>query len=193
MIDLSCNVSFCTAIANCGIYCQSHYVMNKRYGTPVPNFECKACFGEYPYRGRRFDSAWYCPECYELYKKLKKFTVAGGGNFFTMHGLTFGNYLQLYIAQDGRCKMCLYKPDNNRDLHIDHDHSCGIHGCIKCIRGLLCKSCNKMLGFYENHCGALQIDVFDKYLAEPYFIFNVETGELVETKKFLDPKSIDER
>ena len=194
-MDLTCSVPFCSRFANVGVYCQSHWVANKRYGTPIPNFECKACHREYQFRGKDFNSSWYCPECYLLYKQLKKYTIEGGGNFWIQHGLTFGQYLEIYVAQDGKCKMCDYHPENNRDLHIDHDHKCcpatklNIQSCGRCVRGLLCKSCNKMLGFYENHCGTLQLDVFDKYLSEPYFIFsaNVETGELVDTKRFRDP------
>jgi hypothetical protein len=44
------------------------------------------------------------------------------------------------------------------DLAVDHDHSCcqgsrgradGRAGCKKCIRGLLCDFCNRVLGRIE--------------------------------------------
>lgn len=183
-------------------YCGSHHGLNMRYGTPTPNFTCKACFIEYPYRGKEFNSSWYCPSCYGWYQKLKRSAPEGGGNFFTLHSLTFGNYLELYVAQGGSCKLCGYCPENNRDLHIDHDHKCCPAGrftkqsCGKCVRGLLCADCNKMLGFYENHRGSLVLDVFDKYLADDtFFVFtlNVESGELDHTKKYRDPKNVSVR
>jgi hypothetical protein len=61
------------------------------------------------------------------------------------HGLTLDAVQAMLDAQDGRCAVCvspLVAP------HIDHDHSCcpGITSCGKCVRGLLCLSCNHMLG-----------------------------------------------
>lgn len=198
MIDLSCDVPSCILFANVGIYCQAHYVLNKRHGSPEPEFVCKSCNDTYIFQGKRNNSSsWYCQKCYYMYRKLKseKSFRSGGGNFFSQHGITFGQYLEIYMSQEGKCKICNYQPDNNRLLCIDHDHSCCPTGALKmqscgnCIRGLLCKSCNKMLGFYENHCGSLSLDVFDKYLVDTPFIFsNVDSGELDHTKRYRDPK-----
>lgn len=41
--------------------------------------------------------------------------------------------------------------NNRENLHIDHDHACcpGNESCGKCIRGVLCGSCNVILGWVE--------------------------------------------
>lgn len=60
-------------------------------------------------------------------------------------GLTLAQVDALLRAQDGCCAICraiLGTP------HIDHDHTCcpGGDACGSCTRGLLCASCNHMLG-----------------------------------------------
>ncbi|MGH9460378.1 MAG: endonuclease domain-containing protein [Vicinamibacteria bacterium] len=66
--------------------------------------------------------------------------------------ITAAQYQALLEAQGG-CALC--GKDKNaqaRRLHIDHDHGCcpRKRSCGKCIRGLLCNSCNShMLPGYE--------------------------------------------
>lgn len=60
-------------------------------------------------------------------------------------GMTAEQVRALRDAQEGQCAICsneLVAP------HIDHDHSCcpGSRSCGACVRGLLCASCNHMLG-----------------------------------------------
>lgn len=64
-----------------------------------------------------------------------------------MYGITTEEYDRILNAQNGRCKACGIPP-TTRALSIDHDHSCcpGKKSCGKCIRGLLCTSCNWALG-----------------------------------------------
>lgn len=191
--DFTCEVDFCLRIASGrDRYCGAHSSLNRRYGDPVPIFRCNGCSSEYSFKGKDFgDSSWYCNNCHDIYKKLRR--------AFHLHRITFGNYLELYAAQGGSCKLCKYSPEDLRDLHIDHDHNCcpkttpgGMHSCGNCIRGLVCKNCNMMLGFYESSRGTLTLDVFDKYLAEPHFIFtsSLTTGELVDTKRYRDPRKV---
>jgi len=55
------------------------------------------------------------------------------------YGLTIENYNKMFTAQDGICAIC-GQPPNGKNLFVDHDHS------TDKIRGLLCRSCNMMLG-----------------------------------------------
>lgn len=55
---------------------------------------------------------------------------------------------KMYINQDKTCKICKNKFDlvsKHKGLYIDHCHKTGN------VRGLLCKSCNSLLGYaYDN-------------------------------------------
>lgn len=55
------------------------------------------------------------------------------------YGITPEDYDALFVAQDGKCAICL-KPPKVFRLHTDHDHKTGT------VRGLLCVSCNTKLG-----------------------------------------------
>ena len=66
-------------------------------------------------------------------------------NMFNQHGLTATDYIAKLEEQSFVCAICL-KPETEilrgeiRRLSIDHNHSTGA------IRGLLCNSCNWLLG-----------------------------------------------
>lgn len=60
---------------------------------------------------------------------------------------------EMLIAQNGRCAICAAPEPPDRRLAVDHDHACCPHpkrSCGKCIRGLLCTSCNNRLGIVED-------------------------------------------
>lgn len=79
-------------------------------------------------RGKRWQSA--CRECRR--------------NFHYMHryGITRKQYDKMLKKQKGRCKICGNKPSRG-PLHVDHNHESGR------VRGLLCTSCNRILGWFE--------------------------------------------
>jgi hypothetical protein len=75
------------------------------------------------------------------------------------HGVTFEWYERKYHQQKGKCAICdkrfpLMAGVNG--LCVDHDHHKNI------IRGLLCVTCNAMLGFYEQESWRNNAD---KYLS----------------------------
>jgi hypothetical protein len=68
------------------------------------------------------------------------------------YGLTQERFDQLRAVQGNTCAMC-YEPFREGQLIvIDHDHACCPEeksSCGKCVRGLLCVSCNTALGIIE--------------------------------------------
>lgn len=67
------------------------------------------------------------------------------------HGISKEQYDNMMNDQNGSCALCRGKETENKRLSIDHDHGCcpGNYSCGKCVRGLLCGRCNKMLGSLE--------------------------------------------
>ena len=70
------------------------------------------------------------------------------------YNLTKEEFMKILEDQGRKCAAC--GADNpgvkGRDWHIDHDHACCPGGkcCGKCIRGLLCQSCNLILGMAKD-------------------------------------------
>lgn len=64
------------------------------------------------------------------------------------YNMTPEDYQALYEAQGGRCAICQWATGKTRRLSVDHDHSCcpGKISCGLCVRGLLCRPCNTLLG-----------------------------------------------
>ena len=66
------------------------------------------------------------------------------------YGLTPEALNALLAKQGGVCAICGRNGGGGRwgQLHVDHDHACcpGGRSCGKCVRGLLCHSCNTALG-----------------------------------------------
>ena len=66
------------------------------------------------------------------------------------YGITVEEYNDLLAAQLGACAIC---GRQMREPHIDHDHKCcsqKMRSCGRCIRGLLCTSCNNGLGRFQD-------------------------------------------
>lgn len=68
----------------------------------------------------------------------------------SQYGLTPGEYDRLMELQGGACAICGGKRAYR--LNIDHDHSCcpGKTSCGECVRGLLCRNCNKILALLKD-------------------------------------------
>jgi len=62
------------------------------------------------------------------------------------YGMSLDGYDEMVVAQGGRCLVCQQTPPQPRKgptLVVDHCHATGR------VRGLLCQSCNLMVGQYE--------------------------------------------
>lgn len=72
--------------------------------------------------------------------------------------LTKSEYDQKTEEQNNSCAVC-HKPNpKGKRLAVDHDHSCcpGRRSCGKCVRGLLCSTCNSGLGQFKDSPELLQ-------------------------------------
>lgn len=63
------------------------------------------------------------------------------------YGMTTEQYIQRIAQQDGCCCICRAKTER---LVVDHDHKTGT------VRGLLCVSCNGLLGLANDNPNVLQ-------------------------------------
>jgi Recombination endonuclease VII len=68
------------------------------------------------------------------------------------YGLTQEEFDRLLGEQGHACAMCHTAFGDGQPIFIDHDHACcpdEKKSCGKCVRGLLCLSCNTALGHIE--------------------------------------------
>ena len=80
---------------------------------------------------------------YRNYQYLKKY------------GITLDQYNDLLEKQGGKCAICgitREECNDKRALPVDHDHECcpGVVTCGKCVRGILCHSCNRGVGLLKD-------------------------------------------
>lgn len=92
-------------------------------------------------------------------------------NLKSKYGITNEDYLRMKDSQLGCCAICgTHESDLKRILCIDHCHNTNF------VRGLLCDTCNKFLGFYEKYNEECRL-----YVATPPakdFIFDLMNKEL---------------
>jgi len=77
----------------------------------------------------------------------------GRSAVYQRYGITAQQYEAMLIAQGGVCAVCGQECSRGH-LSVDHDHACcsGPKSCGGCVRGLLCRACNRGLGnFEDNH------------------------------------------
>jgi hypothetical protein len=74
------------------------------------------------------------------------------------YNITEAQYIYLWQKQAGVCAICLEEETQiskhtrkTKALSVDHDHRCcpGPSSCGQCVRGLLCWSCNTLIGKIE--------------------------------------------
>lgn len=95
--------------------------------------------------------------------------VASAGkdaNLWKNYRIRLADYERMFEEQGGLCAICGRPPKDGMPLYVDHDHNhCpGAKACGLCIRGLLCDSCNKALGLFQDDPDIL--DRASEYLKE---------------------------
>ena len=97
---------------------------------------------EFHWDGKRYMP--YCKPCRAERDRERKLR--------TSYGITTAQYDRLLEIQRGVCAICGFPPSGltrgGKRLVVDHDHACcpGPTSCGRCIRGLLCHSCNNGIG-----------------------------------------------
>ena len=97
-----------------------------------PSTLCKGCAASRMHKYR------HAPDGEEAYRNMMR------RNHLAAFGLTPEQYEALLTAQGGGCAICGETCPTGRRLAVDHDHQSGY------VRALLCVTCNRMLGVYEN-------------------------------------------
>lgn len=74
--------------------------------------------------------------------------AAHGRRIGVVYSITPTQYAALLEHQGGVCAICQRATGRTRRLSVDHDHRCcdGPTSCGRCVRGLLCRPCNDLLG-----------------------------------------------
>lgn len=83
-----------------------------------------------------------CKKCTKKFKKSPKGQVNRMKEILKRHNLTLNEYDQMFEQQSGMCYICGQTEIGCR-LCVDHNHQ------TNNIRGLLCRSCNILLGYLE--------------------------------------------
>lgn len=157
---VGCSVPHASAaLKQAGIAARPH----TQWRIDVDGRECTSCGHYQPwsefYKGSKKAPHGRMPRCKTCEKDKPKYQARSIR--LTKFGLTPEDYLWLFGQQNGVCALCLQAESRSDprwsetvwSLAVDHDHSCAHHtpdkACKLCIRGLLCASCNTMLGRVE--------------------------------------------
>lgn len=77
--------------------------------------------------------------------------------------ITPQDYTAMLIKQNGGCGICEARDNGERGgkplpFCVDHDHACcpGWTSCGKCVRGLLCSTCNQAIGLLNDRISLCQ-------------------------------------
>jgi hypothetical protein len=115
---------------------------------------CTRCQKEKPlndFHSRKDRSSGYRSQC-KLCARIGR-KPQSGGKVTRAHrrkwryNLTNEEFKMHLTLQNDLCAICCNPPKENKELVVDHDHSCcpTPPTCGRCTRGLLCHSCNTAL------------------------------------------------
>jgi hypothetical protein len=150
MANAMCTVHACEELARARGWCAKHYHKWYHNGdaewAPVLNAS-KTCTADgclQPVFCRDL-----CRPCY----RTARWRSIRWGRMQACYGLNEERYLRLLQAQGGGCAICGLVPATSKLLAVDHDHACCPSKrmcCGRCVRGLLCFSCNSGLGLFRD-------------------------------------------
>ena len=129
---------------------------------------CKDCAAE-GVRTRR-NAKYPGPRCATHHRatKKKRRDYSHKSHVEETYGITYEQYWEIYKAQGGKCYICRRANGTRRKLSVDHDHKCcsGPTSCGNCVRGLLCRTCNRnVLGHLRDEVAAFERAI--RYLTSP--------------------------
>lgn len=80
----------------------------------------------------------------KYYRANRKHKIDLQRNYF--YGLTLGEWPAILLSQKNRC-VCGIKFSLKEQPQVDHDHKCckSKGSCGSCVRGALCRRCNRIL------------------------------------------------
>lgn len=144
------------------IYCGSASI--RVWSSKKGMFRCKDCGRCFtkdsnPLRGVIKDNGRYCLKCGEFkdngdffFKKGKPRSIckkcygdSDNNSRFSNRGVTRQVFDDMIKNQLGKCAICGKILDSPKKSFIDHDHRSGV------IRGILCPSCNTMIGLSNDN------------------------------------------
>jgi len=102
----------------------------------------------------------WCKDCYREYNKKymsekRKESGTRYDHFQRKYGLSREEYHEMHEERDHKCDICGQESDHRYDkLCVDHCHTTGK------VRGLLCFSCNVMLGQCKDNIDRLQNAIY---------------------------------
>lgn len=117
--------------------------------------QCKDCAAELERRDAKAPKTprpapYAGPRCATHHRQAKRAAKAKAHEKYVekTYSLPPGEYEKLYVFQGQVCAICQRATGATRRLSVDHDHACcaGPVSCGKCVRGLICRPCNDLLG-----------------------------------------------
>jgi len=117
----------------------------QQYGKRYYYYECKTCYNERIRKDLTLKVKRTLSKKQDRKENPEKYR---GYELKKRHRITLDTYSKKLEEQGGVCAICSEKNSNNRNLTVDHSHLCcpGETSCGKCLRGLLCHSCNSGIG-----------------------------------------------
>ena len=124
----------------------------------------------------------WCKACKKAYDIIYRKTLRSlnrtkekmyGEHTYRKYKLRIEDLADMVKSQGGKCPICtrdlpdVFNFDEKKyNLVVDHDHACcpGEKSCGKCVRGILCRDCNLLLGHAKDNKATLKNAI--KYLGK---------------------------